>query len=111
MQTEKAKALGTCSVCDQPFSANDRLVFEKPRWVRHFTCPKDRLLNPDEVPVELSEKRRQAEGICEELTKDHEHALEWEEVAVWLLIVVIIIISVLTGFLLLAKLSLRPGSG
>jgi len=121
MQTKKAKALGICSVCGQPFSANDRLVFEKPQWVRHYTCPKDRLVNPDEVPVELSEKRRQTEGICEELTKDHEHALEWppngtrklewEEVAVWLLIVAIIIISVLTGYLLLAKLSLRPGSG
>ena len=89
--------------------------------MRHYTCPKDRLVNPDEVPVELSEKRRQTEGICEELTEDHEHALEWapsgtrnlewEEVAVWLLIVAIIIISGLAWYLLLAKLSLHPGSG
>jgi hypothetical protein len=45
MQTEKAKALGTCLVCGQAFSANERLVFENPRAVRHHTCPKDKLLN------------------------------------------------------------------
>ncbi len=114
MQTKKAKALGTCSVCGQPFSANERLIFEDPQGVRHHTCPKDRLVNPDQVPVKLSQQRCQAEGICEALTEDHEHApewapsgtrnLEWEEVAVWLLIVVIIIISVLTGYLLVAQI-------
>ncbi len=45
MQTDNAKALGTCLVCGQAFSANERLLFENPSAVRHHTCPKDKLLN------------------------------------------------------------------
>ncbi len=45
MQTEKTKSLGTCPVCGQAFSANERLVFDNPRAVRHLTCPPDKLLN------------------------------------------------------------------
>src|SRR5260370_38412805 len=116
MPTEKAKALGTCPVCGRPFSANARLVFDDPRGVRHHTCPKDRLVDPDQVPVKLSQQRHQAKGFCEELTEDYEHApewapngtrkLEWEEVAVWLLIMAIINISVPAVYLLCANLRL-----
>ena len=120
MQTEKAIALVTCSVCGQAFSANERLVFENPQSVRHHTCPKDKLVDPDQIPVELSPQRRQSEGICEELAEDQEHAQQWapsrtgnpkwEEVVIWLFVVAVIILSVLAGYLLRAKLSFHSPS-
>jgi|SRR6266850_3538701 len=120
MQTEKAKALGTCPVCGRPFSANARLAFDDPRGVRQHTCPKDKLINPDQVPVKLSQRRRQSEGTWEKLANDEEHAPEWappgtrnlgwEEVAMWLMIVAITIISGLAWYLLAAKLSLPSPS-
>jgi hypothetical protein len=45
MQTEKSKALGMCFVCGHAFSANDRLVFENARAMRHHSCSKDKLVN------------------------------------------------------------------
>ena len=120
MQTEKAIALVTCSVCGQAFSANERLVFENPQSVRHHTCPKDKLVDPDQIPVELSQQRRQSGGTCEELAEDQEHAPQWppsrtgnpkwEEVVIWLFVVAVIILSVLAGYLLRAKLSFHSPS-
>src|SRR5437773_11609770 len=106
MQTEEAIALVTCSVCGQAFSANERLVFENPQSVRHHTCPKDKLVDPDQIPVELSQQRRQSEGTCEELAEEQEHAPQWaprrtgnpklEELVNWLIVVAVIMLIVLS---------------
>jgi hypothetical protein len=63
--------------------------------------------NPDQLPLELSQQCRQAEDTCEELTEEQEHAPQWvpsragnlrrEQVAMWLFIVAVIIISLPVG--------------
>jgi len=115
MQTEKAKARGTCSVCGRTFSEDERLAFRNPQAVR-----KNRLAEPDPIPVEASQQRAQAEGSCAELTEDQERAPQWapsrtgnpkwEEVVIWLFVVAVIILSVLAGYLLRAKLSFHSPS-
>lgn len=76
--------------------------------------------NPNRQPVELSQQRRLAEDTCEELTGEHEPAPQWapngagklkrEQVALWLFIVAVAIISLLAAYLLWAKLSFRSPS-
>ena len=76
--------------------------------------------NRDPLPLELSRPRRQAQDACRELTEGQEDALRLaptkagnlkrEEVALWLFIVAIAIISLLAGYFLWAKLSLHSPS-
>jgi type VI protein secretion system component VasF len=76
--------------------------------------------NPNQLPVELSRQRRLAGGTCEESAGEQEHAPQWEpssagklkreQIALWLFIVAVAIISLVAAYLLWAKLSLRSPS-
>src|SRR2546426_11901210 len=54
----------TCSVCGQAFSANERLVFENPQSVRHHTCPKDKLVDPDQINERSEEHTSELQSPC-----------------------------------------------
>jgi len=75
--------------------------------------------NPEQLPPELLLQRRPSEDTCEELTKDQDQAPrsargagnpKLEQVALWLFIVAIAIISLMAAYLLWAKLSFRSPS-
>jgi hypothetical protein len=72
--------------------------------------------NPDQLWRGLFPQRRQAEDTCGELTEDQEQApesalgarnLRREQIALWLFIVAVAIISFLAAYLVWAKLSLH----
>ena len=76
--------------------------------------------NPDHLPPELLPQPRPSEDTCEDLTENQEHAPTWaptsarhlkrEQVALWLFIIAVAIISFLAAYLLWAKLSLHSPS-
>ena len=76
--------------------------------------------NPNRPPVELFRQRRLAGDASEEFPGEQEHATRWEpggagklmreQIAMWVFIIAVMILSVLAGYLLWAKLSPPPPS-